>query len=78
MVYCNLVKTTKDGAIYAYGGDCIDFSGRLEIVPKNCEFNILKEPINSHVALRHITYMCMAYRDKFAANIFPQRISREI
>lgn len=74
MVCCELVKCTKDKALYKYGGDYVDRSGLLEFDVKNGSFKIIQEAKKSITFIRHIRSVYYHHKDEFEKGIFKEKL----
>ena len=78
MVYCELIKKTKDSALYTLGGPGHDNSGILHVFKGSDEYEIIKEPEKSKVYRVHIGRMLRKHADEIKDGIFREKMSWEI
>ena len=65
MVYCDLIKYDSNTVTYAFGADPRDITGRFVFNYQNSTLNIVKEPENGMVPIRHIHRMLRKNQPRF-------------
>ena len=76
MVFCKLVQAYADHAVYDYGVQPDDLSGRITIFSDNRHFSI--EEKHTGVSDRALARVWMKYKDSIAKNEFPERMAIQI
>ncbi len=75
MVYCDFKNKTDKSVVYAYGGRTDDITGEFAINLSDLSFEIVKEPENSVVYLRHLMSLFYKYQSDFSNGVFKPKIA---
>ena len=78
MVYCDFVSKEDGKVLYSLGGSPKGLTGGLLIDINNKSFDIVKEPRNTKVYVRHITAMIARAWDDLSKGTCPKKLSYEI
>lgn len=73
MVYCN----KKENTVYYFGTNTEDITGIVRFYTDGTAPTIEQQPVGGEAAISEMMKLNAKYREKFAQNIFPDRISYE-
>ncbi|MFG6378591.1 MAG: hypothetical protein K1W19_09810 [Lachnospiraceae bacterium] len=77
MVYCNLVSSNEQLAVYNFGMDTNDLSGSVTFYKDSNEPEVTKLPKEGEKVLSWLWKLNARYRKDFSQGIFKEKLSYE-
>lgn len=77
MIYCNLVSSNEQLAVYDFGMDADNLSGSVTFYRDNNEPEVTKLPKEGEKSLLWIRKLNVRYRKDFSQGIFKDKIAYE-
>ena len=78
MVYCNLIETRNDSAVYNIGASVKDMTGEVVFYKGLREPEIIKQPEKEPIRMLSLARIYGKYRDEFAKGNFKEKLAYEI
>lgn len=78
MIYCNLIRSHKEYAIYSVGTDINNITGEVKFFNKFTQPVVVRQPISQHIPEVLLLKIVVKYKKEFEEGKFPGKLSYEI